>query len=816
MPRRTNEPHLRPSVIATRLLESVAKIDRPAEFCTSGQCPSTLPGLYVEKLGDIGLPLSVAEAKRLIKVCKQAPYGKGTETVVDTKVRKVWELDPEHFSLKNPKWEAMLDLILCEVENRLGLPTQILAACLYKLLVYEKGSFFLPHRDGEKLDRMVATLVINLPSKHSGGELVITHQGRQEVIAMPGAASGLEADYAAFYADCQHEVKPLLSGHRLCLTYNLVLAKPRSKIAIAAPDFEDTTAQIASVLLNWEAESIGQDPAPKKLAVMLEHRYTKSGLSIDKLKGVDLAKANMLMDAAEKADCDAYLALVTLWQSGAAEGGYDDYGYGSSRHYSRSDDEDDDTDMDSDSSSENVMGEIYDSSLAANHWSNRQGKKVSFGKIPLEENEIVPLDALTETDPSREDFEGYTGNAGMTLERWYHRAAIILWPRSHQFQVWCDAGTDAAIVGFNQMVTKFKKTKKRQEVQLIECRNFASQIIETWRPGRSESHWDPSEPDATKQDTLDRTSVWMSLAELNEPRLVERTIEEVMVKDQFLSLSTNVLKWISKEGWSTYTPSLISMMTRTTKETLARNVIVFRQIATMRNQNSEHETLCNQLATIVAEAVEKIDSPEHGSWNAPKLERKDLIIDMARSLVTMGDDTLFSRFLNWQSIHPRYELIEVNVPAAIKLVSILKEHAKGNRPIRNWINVILQALQSRTKAKPSEPTNWKRESKLDCGCADCLKLSAFLADPTQPEARFPMAKQRRQHLHGVIDRHRCDCTHDTLRVGSPQVLVCKKTTASYERACKVYTQDVKHLTAIQKITAALGDDLFAIPGALAT
>ncbi len=51
-------------------------------------------------------------------------------------------------------------------------------------------------------------------------------------------------------------------------------------------------------------------------------------LSIDNLKGVDLAKANILFDAAERADCEAHLALVTLWQSGAAEGGYDDYGYG--------------------------------------------------------------------------------------------------------------------------------------------------------------------------------------------------------------------------------------------------------------------------------------------------------------------------------------------------------------------------------------------------------------------------------------------------------------------------------------------------------
>jgi hypothetical protein len=802
---RTRKPSSGSASIADKLLEVVESIDRPAEFCTSGQFPSTLPGLVVNGLGDIGLPLSAAEAKRLIKVCKQAPYGKGTETVVDTKVRKVWELDPDFFSLENPKWETTLDSVLRDVECRLGLPKQSLAASLYKLLVYEKGSFFLPHRDGEKLDRMVATLVINLPSKHTGGELVVFHQGQQEVIAMPEAASGLEADYAAFYADCQHEVKPLLSGYRLCLTYNLVLSKPRSKISTTAPDFEDTSERIAAVLSDWETKSNKQAPAPKKLAVMLEHRYTQSGLSIDKLKGVDLAKAKVLFDVAEKADCDAYLALVTLWQSGAAEGGYDNYGYGSRRRrrYWDDDEDEDDEDSDFDSSSGHTMGEIFDYSLSANHWSNRQGKKVAFGRIPLEESEIVPKDALTETEPSREDFEGYTGNAGMTLERWYHRAAIVLWPRDHQFQVWCEAGTDAAIAGLNQMIANVKKSKKGQEERRAACQTFAEQIIETWQPGRSGYYWDPSEPDATKPETVDRESIWITLAELNEPRLVVRLIEDVMPKDAKLSLSASILKWMAKQGWTTFSEPLISLMTRTTKETLARNIVAFRQIATLLSPNSDHKTLCNQLATIITEAIERIDSSQCSSWDAPKLDRKEVIIDMARSFIAIGDDKLLNRFLTWHSIHPLYNPIEVMVPASIKLVSTLKQQAKGNRPIRNWVNDILKELRSRTRTAPAKPTNWKRDSEIaSCKCADCKRLSAFLADPTQPEARFPLAKQRRQHLHGIIDRHHLDCTHKTLRVGSPQVLVCKKTTASYERACKVYEQDLKHLAAIRKVSTA--------------
>jgi hypothetical protein len=39
----------------------------------------------------------------------------------------------------------------------------------YKMLVYDAGSFFVEHRDTEKVPGMFATLAIVLPSAHSGG-----------------------------------------------------------------------------------------------------------------------------------------------------------------------------------------------------------------------------------------------------------------------------------------------------------------------------------------------------------------------------------------------------------------------------------------------------------------------------------------------------------------------------------------------------------------------------------------------------------------------------------------------------------------------
>jgi hypothetical protein len=267
----------------------------------------------------VRLPLGKTQARQLRTLSRQAPYGKGTETLVDTNVRRVWELDPEQFQLTNPKWHALLLSIIDRVREELGLGRRKLAAHLYKLLLYEEGGFFVPHRDGEKLDRMVATLVIGLPSVHEGGELIVSHDGTAHAIAFTGAASGHELSFAAFYADCQHEIRPVRSGYRLCLAYNMTLAESRGKQGIAAPTNTATVTVVRALLDQWRAEGEEQ-----KIAVTLEHQYTQDGLTVDKLKGVDRARAEVLFAAAEQAGCVAHLALVTFWQSGSAEGGYDD------------------------------------------------------------------------------------------------------------------------------------------------------------------------------------------------------------------------------------------------------------------------------------------------------------------------------------------------------------------------------------------------------------------------------------------------------------------------------------------------------------
>jgi hypothetical protein len=74
---------------AEQLLDLLASLDEASQFCTSGMLAPVLPGLEVEGVGDVGLPIGPIQAQQLIAQAAQAPYGRGEETLVDTDVRRV-------------------------------------------------------------------------------------------------------------------------------------------------------------------------------------------------------------------------------------------------------------------------------------------------------------------------------------------------------------------------------------------------------------------------------------------------------------------------------------------------------------------------------------------------------------------------------------------------------------------------------------------------------------------------------------------------------------------------------------------------------
>jgi hypothetical protein len=268
---------------------------------------------------------------------------------------------------------------------------------------------------------MFATLVLALPSEYSGGELVIRHKGHEVRLDLK-RDDPAEAAYAAFYADCRHEVRPVESGHRLALIYNLV--RPNGEPLPQPPDYDQERAQLAALLRRWPQTGPTAE-RPHKLIYPLEHSYTEAELGFAALKGVDAAVAGVMLGAAEDAECDAQLAMVTIGESGWAEhtgGGY------------WHDDED-----------EFEIGEVLDSWRELHTWRLPDGSEPDMGSLPFDDAEVCPPNAFADKDDVEPDFEEATGNEGASFERTYQRAALVLWPRHGRARVLADGGPAVSV-----------------------------------------------------------------------------------------------------------------------------------------------------------------------------------------------------------------------------------------------------------------------------------------------------------------------------------------------------------------------------------
>lgn len=130
---------------------------------------------------------------------------------------------------------------------------------------------------------------------------------------------------------------------------------------------------------------------------------------------------------------------------GSAEEAYPDWGYKRQRCYydDCEESEEDEEDEEEGGCGGHSMEEVLEQTHNAVHWTTLDGKAMEFGEMKvIEEDEVLPPGYFEGQDPDEEEYEGYTGNAGATLDRWYRRAALVIWPRSRRFSIL--AGTSIA------------------------------------------------------------------------------------------------------------------------------------------------------------------------------------------------------------------------------------------------------------------------------------------------------------------------------------------------------------------------------------
>ncbi len=751
--------------LSQHLLSILGEVRGSGAFAASGASDFVPPGMQVEGLGDIGFPITPSQAKALIGIARQAPFGRGSKTVTDTSVRNTWEIDAGLVSILNPAWAKFLQKTLKTVKKELGIKKAEVTASFYKLLIYEKGGFFLPHKDSEKEKGMFGTLVIGLPSAHSGGELLIRFDGKEESIGFSQDAASYRIPYAAFYADCEHEVKPLQSGYRICLVYNLL--QTDNQTPVNSPRLSGPVAETADLLRAMEPDF---GPSPK--AILLGHQYTPANFSLAGLKGQDRARAAVLMEAAEKAGYFTRLGLVTLYRMGELEGGDYNYGYGYDRrryHYKQ----------------ETSMGEVYEEYTKIEHWA-ADNPGPNLGELSIGEEDILSGEPLGEGDPVEKQEEGYTGNAGMTMEYWYHYGAIFLWPQKahdgilHHLSVpaqmdWLD------YYGRHWRDDDFSPEKHTRILLHSLPPKLPDAIRETWRVTTDFKQIAEALVRLRDEAFLQAKGIplleiifqkmdawqWPALLKVYGPEPFEPLFRKIAARASVPDLGCllDALIALEKAGQKTFVSSLLQSLPpflgkvklyETTKSPFSS----FMK-ETLSSQKEAASSIIKNLLSL------SHYHEDHAEWMEQALQ------------------SLFKKHTRPYVNEVLVPLLRSGYPPSNKLAMALREAA-------------VEDLRKRANAKPSPPADWSRKtprSQYFQGIWDLLR--PFLSSPTETTFDYVAVKADRERMVQAIRGETIDLSMETIRKGSPHTLRLTKTQAAFRLSMKEWEEDVKLLKTME-------------------
>jgi len=602
-----------------------------------------------------------------------------------------------------------------------------------------------------------------------------------------------ELTFAAFYADCEHAIKPITQGSRVCLTYNLLQpGTGRKGKPITAPLYESEADRVGTIL----EQTFKKSDAPAKLAWLLEHQYSPAGLSFSALKGRDAALAKMVRQAAQRADVALHLGIVHIEESGSAEP-YFDGDYGRDRRWGRYDDDG----VEYAEADEFEVIEGFDSSRHIDQWIDTNDHAVEFGSLPIADGEVLPAGALDGEAPDQQRLTEASGNEGADFERSYHRAALVIWPQHRFVDVLLQAGPAAALPYFKDRLqaanSRSAPAADRQTVHSI-----AERIIAVWEATGNRGH-------RGRGKESDRSDMIALLGQLADAPLLERFIAGVVAREydgsENEAIATNVrwlgpmqagqlLSQVAIQTMRFFPAACVNLLSRLTRELGLKPSADW--IAALR-----------EIGAAIVRALPDLTQRKSGQldrdcWRAQKAKPVDgsTVADLLETLATLNAST--ARDAACTSIaanHKMFDPATLIVPALQLLRERNGDAVLSDKGFQRLWSHSAEFLLARSEQPPESPKDWRQEVKIVCGCDDCCELQDFALDPATQTHRFRVKKERRQHLHQQIDRHRLEMTHVTERTGSPQTLVCSKTRATYERQCRQYNEDLASMAALRPL-----------------
>jgi len=397
--------------------------------------------------------------------------------------------------------------------------------------------------------------------------------------------------------------------------------------------------------------------------------------------------------------------------------------------------------------------------------------------LHVPDSEVCATTPSADLTPCQSDYEGYMGNYGNTLDRWYRRAAVVVWPRDRAFAARAEAGSQWAL----------SELRTRIETGDLEgARAAAESLAPFWKTIGSQA------------ELLD-TALHVA-AGLDAAGTAAMLLEPFRVETVGLEHAGGLAAAAGQYG-----------------EQWTRGVIDGWFGPKHYYETGRHEwveklpQLCRALHAAGAPEVARLLAADAWRW--------------------MGDQLLIWTTTGRTEV--RQPHLEMLGSPLVRLLEAADDELRDDivAALRGYGDTVLGCLMPALRSAAALPTAERRAGGLDAVARDCAKrLGAIIARPLRDAddwsiawtgcgchlcdalGRFlgsqsrvlewPLAKDGRRHVHTQIDSAELPVRHKTRRQGRPYTLVLTKTDELFTRQ-----KDARHkaVTDLTWLRSAWGD-----------
>jgi hypothetical protein len=463
------------------------------------------------------------------------------------------------------------------------------------------------------------------------------------------------------------------------------------------------------------------------------------------------------------------------------------------RHRGWYEDYDNDDDVYPGGASEYEIQELIDSDITLTHWTGPDGTRPEETSLSVDGDEVCASTETGDLEPYSSDYEGYMGNWGNTLDRWYHRAAVAVWPREQAFANRAETSPAWALDELAAMASAGGESAARAAARTLA------------------PFWDSTLQARTAEERGRVSGLFGKALQaadaLTDAETATMLLRPFRIENLTVAYVTSFGKIAARYGQE-WTAELLRTGFGGDQPAWAYGEGQERRqwvadwlpglCKGLRATGSVGAVAAQRLLDLAWEWIGKDIGA--GLAASPPSHRDKQLGDLGKSLAAVltaaaAIGAASTRDTVTGSIRKQQDAVTALEMSALRAAAELpRDGTRGEAGLGDLAADCAARLRARHARPQREGGDWSIELPAGgCTCDLCDTLREFLADKSRRTFDWPLAQQRRQHVHSRIDAAELPVSHVTRRQGRPYTLVLNKTNALFSREGEARARDQTNL-----------------------